>query len=314
MKTWNRRNFLQSAGWAAASFGLLPACTGKSASRPEDTGKRFKISLAQWSLHRALQSGQLDHLLFADKAASLGIYAVEYVNSFFKDKATDKEYLEEMNTRAKDLNVRQLLIMVDGEGGLAEPDAQQRSIAVANHHKWIDTAKALDCHSIRVNLYGSSTDRKAMQGASVDSLSRLAEYARPMDINILVENHGGLSSDGAWLAGVIKEVSRLNCGTLPDFGNFCLSKKTNDLGEDYCVEEYDRYKGVKELMPYAKAVSAKTYDFDPMGNDTLIDFSRMMGIVKASTYSGFIGIEYEGTRLSEEHGITATRRLLERLI
>lgn len=268
---------------------------------------RFKISLAQWSLHRTLQSGKLDHLDFARKAAAMGIYAIEYVNQFFKDKAQDNAYLSEMNLRCKDFGVRQLLIMIDGEGGLAEINDEKRNAAVDHHFKWVDAAHKLGCHSIRVNAYGSEGDRQSMHLAAVDGLSRLASHAATADINVIVENHGGLSSDGKWLAGVMREINMSNCGTLPDFGNFCISK--NDEGE--CIDAYDRYLGVEELLPFAKAVSAKSYDFDEQGRETTIDYGKMMDIIRQSGYEGYIGIEYEGSVLGEDQGILATKQLLE---
>lgn len=314
---WNRRSFIKTSALGAAAITILPSCLSSTKKPDEHENEdadmavtdplRFKISLAQWSLHRSLFEKKIDHLDFAKKAASFGITGIEYVNQFFKDKATDPAYLEEMNKRARDHDVIQLLIMVDGEGGLAEPDDKVRDLTVNNHIKWVDAAKMLGCHSIRVNAYGNSDDRAALHAAAVDGLGSLAEYAYPMGINVIVENHGGLSSDGMWLKNVMEEINMINCGTLPDFGNFCIKKE-----QDKCVEEYDRYKGVAELMDHAKAVSAKSYDFDASGNETTIDFERMMRIVKASAYSGFIGIEYEGSRLSEDDGILATRRLLER--
>jgi len=261
----------------------------------------FKISLAQWSLHRRLRRQQtpiLDNLDFAKEARSFGIEAVEYVNQFFKDKAKDTEYLSEMKKRARDNDVRSVLIMCDGEGNLGDPDSQRRSLAVENHYKWVEAAKFLGCHSIRVNAGSKGTYEEQMKLAA-DGLRRLSEFAADYRINVLVENHGGLSSNAQWLTGVIKEVGLPNCGTLPDFGNF--------------PPETDRYEAVEMLMPYAKAVSAKSYDFDQQGNETTIDYRRMMDIVLAAGYHGYVGIEYEGNRLSENDGIMATKRLLEKI-
>jgi sugar phosphate isomerase/epimerase len=315
MYSWNRRSFIKSAALGTTAFTIFPACTGKPIDEKKAKDPRFKISLAQWSLHNTLNEKKLDHLDFPKKAVeAFGIYGVEYVNQFFKDKATDSSYLAEMNKRAKDLGVTQLLIMIDGEGGLAEPDDVKRKEAVINHHKWVDAAKTLGCHSIRVNAFGTSDDPVALHKAAVDGLGSLTSYAQPIGINVIVENHGGYSSDGQWLSGVMKEINMANCGTLPDFGNFCIRRRDGDQWESPCVVDYDRYKGVEEMMPYAKAVSAKSYDFDDMGNETSIDYARMMDIVKQSSYSGYLGIEYEGTRLSEDEGILATNKLLERLI
>jgi len=294
---------------------MLPGLSGYVSSLEPTAGPRFRISLAQWSLHRALRSKSLDHLDFSRKAAlDFGIYGVEYVNTFFKDKALDSQYLAEMNARAEDAGVKQLLIMIDGEGGLAELDDTTRKAAVTNHYKWVEAAKTLGCHSIRVNAYGVSDDAAALHSAAVDGLGMLATFAANVGINVIVENHGGLSSDGKWLSGVIKEINMPGCGTLPDFGNFCLRHTDDGKGHSSCVEEYDRYLGVEELMPFAKAVSAKSYDFDASGTETTIDFQRMITIVKKSGYKGYLGIEYEGSRLSEVDGIKATKKLLEQLI
>jgi len=314
MSNWYRRTFIKSGTLGTIAFTLLPMRSHFGAPEEVAEEPRFKISLAQWSLHKALQGKKLDHLDFPKKATELGIYAVEYVNQFFKDKATDNAYLAEMNQRTGDLGVRQVLIMIDGEGGLAEPDNKLRTQAVTNHYKWIDAAKILGCHSIRVNAYGTSNDPKALHSSAVASLSTLASYASPLGINVIVENHGGFSSDGMWLKLVMKEINMPNCGTLPDFGNFCLKEGPDPAGKNICIEEYDRYHGVEQLLPFAKGVSAKSYDFDSEGFETTIDFTRMIDLVKASTYKGFIGIEYEGSRLGEDQGILATKKLLERLL
>lgn len=315
MTYWDRRSFLKSTALGTAAFMLIPEYALKAATHHTTMKPRFNISLAQWSLHRSLRNKTLDHLDFPRVAAvDFGIYGVEYVNTFFKDKASDSPYLAEMNIRARDAGVQQLLIMIDGEGGLAELDDTTRKTAVTNHYKWVEAAKTLGCHSIRVNAYGVSDDRAGLHAAAVDGLGMLASYAEKAGINVIVENHGGLSSDGRWLAGVIKEVNIPGCGTLPDFGNFCLKRADDGMGHSNCVEEYDRYLGVEELMPFAKAVSAKSYDFDTTGNETTIDFQRMIAIVTKSGYKGYLGIEYEGSRLSEVEGIIATKKLLERLI
>ena len=314
MLYWNRRTFVKTAALGTAAFSILPSCNAKPAEMNQREEPRFKISLAQWSLHNALFANQLGHLDFPKKATEFGIHAVEYVNQFFKDKATDPAYLEEMNKRARDLDVKQLLIMVDGEGGLAELDDKKRDEAVQNHYKWVDAAKILGCHSIRVNAFGNSDDPVALHASAVDGLSALAIYAQPMGINVIVENHGGLSSNGEWLSAVMDEIDLSNCGTLPDFGNFCIRREGGVMWDAKCIEEYDRYRGVRELMKHAKAVSAKSFDFDAEGNETTIDFAKMIEIVKESSYSGYLGIEYEGTRMSEDEGIMATKKLLDRLI
>ena len=301
----NRKHFLQLGGLAAASVtmpGIMSACSSEAT-----TGNDlfFDISVAQWSLHNALFDGDLEHLDFPETAKNeLGIAAVEYVNQFFKDKAEDTDYLDEMNTRCDDLGVEQVLIMIDGEGNLAASDDQERQESVEKHYKWVEAAQYLGCQSIRVNARGGGT-KEEQKKMAVKGLGDLAMFARDFDINIIVENHGGYSSDGQWLASVMEQVNMDNCGTLPDFGNFCIER-----GEDTCIEEYDRYKGVEEMMPFAKGVSAKSHAFDAEGNETNIDYTKMLTIVRDAGYTGHIGIEYEGSELSEIEGIKATRDLL----
>jgi sugar phosphate isomerase/epimerase len=258
-------------------------------------------------LHKTLRAGKLDNLDFAKTTKmDYGIEAIEYVNQFWKDKAKDTAYVAELKKRAEDLGVKTLLIMCDGEGNLGDSDDAKRTTAVENHYKWVEAAKELGCHSIRVNAASNrSLPFEEQQKLAADGLRRLSEFAAPHGLNVIVENHGGLSSNGAWLAGVMKLVDRKNCGTLPDFGNFRVSNN----------EDYDRYKGVDELMPFAKAVSAKSHDFDAEGNETATDYFRMMEIVvKKHGYHGYCGIEYEGSKLSEPEGIIATKKLLQRVL
>jgi sugar phosphate isomerase/epimerase len=227
---------------------------------------------------------------------SFGIDAVEYVNQFFRDKAKDEKYLAEMKKRCDDLGVRSLLIMIDGEGKLGDADDKKRTQAVENHYKWLEAAKFLGCHSIRVNAASDGSYDEQL-GRAADGLRRLSEFGAKLGLNVIVENHGGLSSNGKWLAAVMKQVNLPNCGTLPDFGNF---------------HSYDRYMGVTETMPFAKAVSAKSHDFDADGNETKTDYLKMMKIVLDAGYRGYVGIEYEGSKLDEMAGIRATQKLLER--
>jgi sugar phosphate isomerase/epimerase len=267
----------------------------------------FEISLAEWSLHRALQGGKIDNLDFpVITKEEFGIDGVEYVNQFFKDKAKDAKYLAELKKRCDDNEVKSLLIMVDGEGNLGDADSQKRTEAVENHFPWVAAAKFLGCHSIRVNA-GSSGSYQEQVELAADGLRRLSEHAKPVGINVIVENHGGYSSNGQWLAQVIRKVDMDNCGTLPDFGNFRIGndKEGNELW-------YDRYLGVAALMPFAKAVSAKSHEFDENGNEKKTDFMKMLQIVMDAGYHGYIGIEYEGGGLDEYEGVKATKRLLER--
>lgn len=295
----SRRESLGLLGVGSLSLLMAGRAAGRTATMPEPL---FKISLAQWSLNRALFGGELDHLDFPKAAKEdYGIEAVEYVNQFWKKKG-DAEYNRDLRKRCDDLGVKSLLIMCDGEGALGDPDEAKRKQAVENHRKWLDAAATLGCHSIRVNAASGGTYDEQRDRAA-DGLRMLCELADPMNLNVIVENHGGLSSNGAWLAEVIKQVDHKRAGTLPDFGNFRISDK----------ESYDRYKGTEELMPFAKGVSAKSYDFNEEGDETTIDYRKMLKIVLAAKYSGYVGIEYEGGRLSEPKGILATKKLLERV-
>ena len=270
----------------------------------------IKISLAQWSFHNALDSGKMDNLQFAEKAGALGFDGIEYVNKFFKDKAADTSYLQQMTEKANKAGVKQLLIMIDAEGELGDTNKLKRDEAINNHKKWVDAAAYLGCHSIRVNAAGKGTPDE-VANAAVEGLSSLADYAATKKINVIVENHGGYSSSGKWLSDVMMKINKKNCGTLPDFGNFCLKSEKDGKGNSKCLEEYDRYKGVEELMPFAKAVSAKSFDFGEMGFETTIDYTRMLDIVLKAGYTGYIGVEYEGKVMSEEDGVKATKTLIE---
>ncbi len=289
---------------SAQFAGALSAAplSGKKILSPPD-GLPFKISLAEWSLHRTLFEKKLDHLDFSKVSKEdYGIDAIELVNQFFMDKAKDQKYLEEFRKRATDLGVSVLLIMCDNEGMIGDPDEAKRKQAVENHYKWAEAAKFFGCHSIRVNAYGQGTPEEQMARIS-ESLRRIGEFCGKLGLNVLLENHGGLSSNAEWLVALIKKVGLPNCGTLPDLGNFKIDDHT----------EYDRYKGVSEMMPYAKAVSAKSLNFDEQGNEMRVDYRRMMKIVLDAGYHGYVGIEYSGDKLTEPEGIRATKRLLEKV-
>jgi sugar phosphate isomerase/epimerase len=260
---------------------------------------RFKISLAEWSFHVALGKGVMTNLDFPGIAKrKYNLDAVEYVSSFFKGKSEDNQYLTSLKDSCTKYGVTSLLIMVDGEGNLADTSAAARQKAVENHYKWVKAAKFLGCHSIRVNAAGRGTMGQ-MQAAAIDGLGKLAEYASGFGINVIVENHGGNSSIGRWLVEIMKAVNKPNIGTLPDLGNFY---------------EYDRYQGVKDMMPFAKGVSGKTHDFDADGNETVIDYEKMMKIVSDSGFKGYIDVEYEGTKLSEDEGVKASIALVQKVI
>jgi sugar phosphate isomerase/epimerase len=290
-----RRGFLTTLAAAGAAGRLA---SPSAIATPPAEAPLFKISLAEWSLHKTLFAGKLDNLDFPRTAKqTFGIDAVEYVNQFFKDKARDADYIAELAKRASDEGVTNVLVMCDGLGNLGDPDSAARTKAVENHFPWVEAAKRLGCHSIRVNAASEGTFEE-QQKLAADGLARLSDYASQMQMNVIVENHGGLSSNGEWLAGVMKQVDKPNCGTLPDFGNF---------------HDYDRYRGVEELMPFAKGVSAKSHEFDDAGNEVRTDYEKMLRLVVGAGYRGWIGIEYEGTALPEADGILATKKLLERI-
>ncbi len=310
-----RKTFLKNAALAAAAASLAPQWLACSASKKSSMNQEkplfFKISLAEWSLNKAIFGGKMTNLDFPAKAKKdFGIDAVEYVNQFFKDKAKDKKYLAELAMRCNDNGVKSVLIMCDGEGWLGDADPKKRMEAVENHYKWVEAAQYLGCFCIRVNAGGEGTAEEVGKHA-VEGLRKLTEFAKPQGIQVIVENHGSYSSNGKWLSDVIKRVGMPECGILPDFGNFCTKWKGTDYGE--CAEMYDRYLGVQEFMPYAKDVSAKSNDFDAAGNCVETDYRKMLKIVKDAGYRGYIGIEYEGSKISEDEGIRKTLALLKKV-
>ena len=288
-----RRLFLKRSAATGGTF-LVP--TLAYSDHHKKSQPLFDLSLAEWSLHKTLFSKKMTNLDFPRVSKEkFGITAVEYVNQFFKDKATDQKYLAELKKRCDDLGVKSLLIMIDGEGHLGEAEESRRQKVIDNHKKWVEAAKFLGCHSIRVNAHGvgSSDEEKAVN--TTKGLRGLSEFGQKHGINVIVENHGGLSSNGKWLSKVLKDVGLPNCGSLPDFGNF---------------GGYNRYTGIKELMPFAKGVSAKSHDFDSEGKETKTDYLKALRLVLDAGYRGHVGIEYEGRKISEEAGILATKKLL----
>ena len=305
-----RRSFIQK------SFLSLPLISSGPLYGLSRNTPTLKIGLAQWSFHRSIRSGKLDNLDFAKTAKEkFDIDVVEYVNQFFFNKAKNLSYLSEMKSRADDVGVKNLLIMIDDEGSLGDSNKNKRIKAIDNHKKWVEAANILGCESIRVNAQGGGSETEVAKLAS-ESLSKLAEFATAYNINIIVENHGGYSSNAKWLVEVIKNSGEENVGTLPDFGNFCIKSKPDEFsdwgGLDGCAVEYDKYKGVEEMLPFAKSVSAKSLNFDSDGNSIEIDFYKMIKIIKKFGYSGCISIEYEGTSHSEVEGIMLTKKLLKK--
>ena len=295
------------------SSGIILS-NGYSCSNINNVDK-YGISLAQWSLHKMIKIDKtLNPIDFAQKSKELGFDAIEYVSTLYRpilEKLSIKEMTKKLINKSKEHDVKNLLIMVDDEGNLSSSNLSEIKEAIEKHKRWIEMASKLECHSVRVNLEGEDQLDK-WKDNSIKGLSMLSEFASNYNINIIVENHGGNSSIGKELAEVIKNVNLDNCGTLPDFGNFCIKRKNGSLYDGPCDIEYDKYEGMKDLMPYAKAVSAKSYDFDQFGNETTIDFKKMIDIVKEFNYNGYLGIEYEGNNHSESDGIELTKKLIQK--
>ncbi|UCD60888.1 MAG: TIM barrel protein [Flavobacteriaceae bacterium] len=305
-RSFVKKTVLGSAALMSPFTGVFALNSGLKSSSPN-------ISLAQWSLNRAFFKGELNAVDFPEIAKnSFGINAVEYVNAFYKEHGAKEKFWNQLKRRANDAGVKNLLIMVDDEGELGNPDNKERTQAIENHYKWINAAKLLGCHSIRVNAFGQG-NKSTLKNSLVEGLGRLSDHGARENINVLIENHGLHTSDAKFIISIIKEVNHPNLGTLPDFGNWCLNAKWGSTQNNKCAEMYDPYRGVSEFLPYAKGVSAKSYNFDSNGDETFLDYGRLLKIVKDSGFNGFIGIEYEGEKLSEPEGIKATRALIEKV-
>ncbi|MCM5662561.1 sugar phosphate isomerase/epimerase family protein [Galbibacter mesophilus] len=323
-----RRIFIKQSGQAslALSFLGLYACKDANSKKAETPLKEttfepfFKFSLAQWSIHKMILEENTNPIDFAEMAKKWGFTGLEYVSQLYNKELEKRgndnnavlSLAEDLKKKSDEHGMHNQIMMVDLRGEenlLVSPKAALRKMAVENHKIWIDATAILGCHSMRINLFGTNDKEEWKEGA-IESLTALSDYAAEKNVNVIVENHGYLSSNAALVAEVMEAVNKENCGTLPDFGNFCLRREGDALWDAPCVEEYDMYKGVKELMPYAKGVSAKSHDFDKQGNETTIDYYKMMKIVKDAGYTGYVGVEYEGSNLSEEKGILATKALL----
>ena len=278
----------------------------------------FKTSLAQWSIHNSIREDGVSPYEFAKIAHDLGFEGLEYVNDLYsdvtesEDNSAIKEFVSKNNDLAAKYNLKNVLIMIDGEGDLASSNSEERMQAVENHKLWIDAANKMNCSAIRINLKGEKEIESWIK-YSIESLNALGEYAKPLNINVIVENHGGLSSNASLLMKVINQVNLENCGTLPDFGNFCMSEGYGSLKDDSCEDPYDPYLGVSEMLPRAFGLSAKSYEFDSNGDETTLNYYKLLSIAKDAGYSGYIGVEYEGEKLSEIDGIIATKKLLEKV-
>ena len=309
----SRRTFIKQSTLGGLAL-TLPLLTEIKAATPgfKSANVGPKISLAQWSLHRALERGDLkaaDFPMVAKK--EFGISAVEYVNAFYKEELGNPSFWDTLKRITDAEGIRNLLIMVDDEGELGAVQKPERTLAIDKHRRWIEAARRMGCGAIRVNAFGKS-DRAALRDALIDGLGTLAEAGSEADISILVENHGLHTSDAGFMTGIIEAVNNPFLGTLPDFGNWCLNKEWGGTQGGSCTDSYDPVKGLQQMLPFAKGVSAKSYDFDPEGNETTLPYKALLQEVKDSGFTGYIGIEYEGERLSEAQGIHATKALIEK--
>jgi sugar phosphate isomerase/epimerase len=324
----SRRTFIKSAAMSAAGLGIASALPGYLLANHGASDLFFNIAISQFSLASQFWSKKLDPLDFPAKVKNdFGITGLDYCSMFFADKANDQQFLNELKKRSADAGTYNLRIMVDAEGVLGDLNDAIRLKAVENHHKWMDAAAALGCPMIRVNVEGEGNANDVAKAAA-DSLGRLIEYGRKQQVDVIVENHIGISCNAGWLAGVMKQVNSPHCGTLADFGNFCINRTKPEAQtidaymKTKCLEEYDRYKGIAELMPFAKGVHAKTHVFDANGNDTETDFTRMFKIIKDAGFKGWVSLEYEGglmkmyskddKYLDDDKGVIATKKLVEK--
>jgi len=289
-----RRSFIQTTGGALFAANALTASAGESEAAVQE---KFHISAAAWSWHKMFFNGEIKQIDQPKLAREAGAKGLELVNAFFP--SPQYSYLKELMKTAESEGIRILLIMCDDEGDFSSPDFREQRQAIINHRKWIDIAAVLGCHSIRVNAGEKHISPEEDMKTAAASFYELCQYARQYGLNVIIENHGQRTEDPKWLAKLIETVGAPNFGTLPDFGNFPPGT--------------DLYKAVETLMPYAKAVSAKCYDFDEKGNETQIDFPRMLDIVLKAGYQGFVGVEFEGNRLSEIEGTKAGVKLLQRI-
>lgn len=306
----NRRTFIKKTTLAATAISMpaFYACGDKSENNMPN------ISLAQWSLNRAFFGKTLNPVQFANIAKNdYGISAIEYVNQFYTDKATDEKFWIEMAKRASEAGVESLIMMVDEEEKLGDLDADKRKKAVEDHYKWVNAAKILGCHSIRVNAFGDGS-LEELKSSLTDGLGQLTEYAAKEKINVILENHGLHTSNADFMVDIIKEVNNPFLGTLPDFGNWCLGAEWGSTQTiKNCTDIYPPSEGLSKFLPYAKGVSAKSYAFDSNGNETVIEYQKLLSMVKKSDFDGHIGIEFEGENMEEPAGIKATKALIERV-
>jgi L-ribulose-5-phosphate 3-epimerase len=268
----SRRDLLGGAA-AAAMAAFLTGTHSTHAAPASD-----EISLAAWSLVRSFRNGKWKLVdLPRICRENLGIGALEFVNQFFENPVL--QYLQTVKRAGKQYEVKFVRIMVDGEGEMAAVEKKDRLASARAHRKWVDIAYELGCADIRCNMRGGTPDwknDKDLVKRAAEAFNDLLEYARPANIDILIENHGGASSDPDTLVAVMKAVNNPHFGTLPDYGNV-------NLGDD-------RYEVMRKILPYAKGVSVKAA-WTADGNNVFGDLEKLIKITQESGFHGFWGIE-----------------------
>ena len=328
----SRRKFLKNTFSVFSTTLLAPNLFAKKIDK-----SKMDIGLQMYSFAPLIMQGKFDLLGFPDLVKNTyGINGAEYWSIPFMGRENDRDFLNDLKRRSDDNGVDNLIILVDDidiktmQSGpsLASSNKNDRDTAIDYHKKWVDVAKNIGCHSIRINLRSEEeNDQKILENSS-ESISKLIEFSKQDIISIVIENHGGITGDADWLVSLMKNVDSKHLGTLPDFGtyNFCIKRGNlnfQSLSEN-CEDQYDKYLGVKKLMPYAKGVSAKSHEFDKDGEELSTNYSRMIKIISESNYKGYITIEYEGamkgmfggegTYLSPHEGILATKKLINKYL
>ncbi len=273
----------------------------------------IEIGLSTWSLHRHMgpikrqvvtDTGEkhewteeypedvslLDFAGFARK--EYGLTHLELIQMSFP--STEASYLKKLRSAVEAAEAVIENVPID-VGDICELAPERRAEHVRNIKSWMDVAAAIGSRAVRVNT-GPSREGSDALALAVESCKRLAEHADKLGLNVLIENHGGISSDPQLLKQLIESVSTERMGACPDFGGF---------------DEAIRYDGLQKIMPLAKLVHAKSYAFDEHGEETAIDYARCMQIVKNSGFSGVLSIEYEGDGNASE-GIKKTKELILR--
>ena len=297
MSSVTRREFIGStiAAGALAGAGNM-SLPGKAAAADRPT--KDDISLAAWSLVREFREGKWKNLdLPRICREDFGINGLEFVNSFFE--LPTERYLNQLKKNAAEHGVTLVLIMVDGEGNMSAMEKKERMQAALNHRKWVDIAASLGCHAIRCNVGGPSKDydQDTMKRAA-DSFGNLVEYASQYPLNVILENHGGASSNPDMMIGLMKAINSPNFGTLPDFGN---------------IYEFDRYESIRKLVAYAKGISVKT-KFKPNGTHPDYDLEKLLKICMEEGYHGFYGIEQESPDANSWQAVRWSKAVIDRVV